>query len=246
MTYEVVRFGDTTLKIRLQKCSVTLFLYDGYDWVRTRRIIEDEAKNMRRKLAKIRQLVANGQTPDPSVEETNTLLFNSVYIGLDHNIDELDTGDLLAAIDDELNEDSETASQSSWQSFKPQSPTQKQVSKSTSVRRKSLARSKSPSIEFKLLELYSEIDNYRSHPELASRTLIEVRDIEILDHMRSSTWKKFLSGLITDSKGNIRETDSNMARVELRKVYPVPGNQSQEARLRVGSLRVFWVQITDR
>lgn len=194
---------------------------------------------MRRKLAKIRQLVASGQTPDPSVEETNTLLFNSVYIGLEHNVDELEPGALLAAIDDELNEDSDTASQSSWQSFKPQSPSHKHTSsRSTSTRRKTLTRSKAPSIEFRLLGLYAEIDNYRNHPELAARTLIEVRDIEILDHIKTSTWKKFLTDLRTDSKGNIRETDSNMARVELRKVYPVPGHDSQEARLRVRLLSI--------
>lgn len=189
---------------------------------------------MRRKLAKIRQLVANGQTPDPSVEETNTLLFNSVYIGLEHNVDELEPTALIAAIDDELNEDSETGSQSSWQSFKPRSPSQKHSSsRSASTQRKVLTRSKGPSIEFRLLGLHAEIDNYRSHPELAARTLVQVRDIEILDHIKTSTWKKFLTDLMTDSKGNIRETGSNMARVELRKVYPVPGNESQEARLRV-------------
>ena len=91
-------------------------LYDGYDWIRTRKIIEEKAKEMRRKLAKIRQLVASGQTPDPSVEETSTLLFNSVYIGLEHNVDELEPGALIAAIDEELNEDFETNTQSSWQS----------------------------------------------------------------------------------------------------------------------------------
>lgn len=188
---------------------------------------------MRRKLAKIRQLVASGQTPDPNVEETNTLLFNSVYIGLEHNVDELEPGALIAAIDEELNDDLETASQSSWQSLRhqPTSP----VSPGRRARRskKSLPRSKGPSIEFRLQDLSAEVDNYRSHESLASRLLVTVRDVEILDHIKTSTWSKFLTSLRTDSRGNVRETGSNMVRVEMRRVYPVPGNPTQEARLRV-------------
>ncbi len=228
------RFGETTLRVRATNCDATLFLYDGYDWARTRRIIEEEAKNMRRRLAKIRQLVAEGQTPDPSVEETNTLLFNSVYLGLEHNVDELEPGALISAIDAELNDDFETASQSSWQSLQPQptSPGGKSGSKRTR-RSKASRRSRGPSIEFKLMGVSAEVDQYRDHPTIASRTLITVHNIEILDHIKTSTWRKFLTALWLDSKGNIRETDSNMARIELRKVYPASGNPIQEARLRV-------------
>jgi autophagy-related protein 2 len=207
-------------------------LYDGYDWARTRRIIEEEAKEMRRRLAKIRQLVADGQTPDPTVEETNTLLFNSVYIGLEHNVDELEPGALIAAIDEELN-DLETASQSSWQSLKPQPTSPKTPEKPLKRSKKAMARSAGPSIEFRLEGLSAEVDNYRSHESLASRILVAIRDAEILDHIKTSTWSKFLTSLHTDSRGNIRETGSNMVRVELRKVYPVPGNPAQEARLKV-------------
>ncbi|KAJ3557004.1 hypothetical protein NM688_g1710 [Phlebia brevispora] len=228
------QYGETTLKVRLHDCNATVFLYDGYDWQRTRRIIEEKRKEVRRRLAKIRQLVASGQTPDPSVEETNTLLFNSVYIGLEHNVDELEPGALIAAIDEELNEDLETASQSSWQSLKPQqlSPTSSPAKPASKRPSKRLSRSRGPCIDFRLQHLDADIANYRSHPSVASRTLVTVRDVEILDHIRTSTWSKFLTSLATDSKGNIRETGSNMVRVELQQVYPVPGNPTEEARLK--------------
>lgn len=222
----------------MNNCNATVLLYDGYDWARTRRIIEEQAKEMRRRLAKIRQLVASGQTPDPSVEETNTLLFNSVYIGLEHNLDELEPGELLAAIDEQLNEEFETASQSSWQSLRPQqaSPVGPAPTLGSKRPRKKLTRSRGPCVEFRLLSVDVDVDNYRSDPSLASRVLATVRDVEILDHIRTSTWSKFMTSLSTDSKGNIRETGSNMVRVELRKVYPVPGNPTQEARLRVHTI----------
>ncbi|TCD64536.1 autophagy- protein 2 [Steccherinum ochraceum] len=233
--------NGSTFKLKVRQLDATLFLYDGYDWARTRRIIEEERKNMRRRLAKIRQLVASGQTPDPSVEETNTLLFNSVYVGLEHNVDELEPDALLAAIDNELNEDQETASQSSWQSFippptSPKSTASGGASKAASghtARVKVSKRSRGPSIEFRFMQLSADIDNYRNDPELASRSLVTIRDVEILDHIKTSTWRKFLTSKTTDSKGNIRETDSNMVRVELRQVYPALGHETQEARLRM-------------
>lgn len=229
-------YGETALRVRIRNCDATLLLYDGYDWARTRRIIEEEQKEMRKKLAKIRQLVASGQTPDPSVEETNTLLFNSVYIGLEHNVDELEPGALIAAIDEELNEELETASQSSWQSLKPQtvhnSPGRGTVGQGR-TRRKRMTRSKGPSIEFRFMGLNAEVDRYIPTADLVSRTLVTIEDVEILDHIKTSTWKKFLTSLRSDSRGNIRETGSNMVRVELRTLHPVPDHPSEEARLRV-------------
>ncbi|RDX56759.1 hypothetical protein OH76DRAFT_1395891 [Lentinus brumalis] len=231
---EAASFGDTTFQVRVRSFSATVLLYDGYDWTRTRKIIEEKAKEMRRRLAKIRQLVASGQTPDPSVDETNTLLFNSVYIGLEHNIDELEPGALIAAIDEELNEEFETNTQSSWQSLKPQplaSPG-RGSSHATARHRRRLHRSKGPSIEIKLMGLDAEVDQYRPQAALVSRVFATVKDVEILDHIKTSTWSKFLTSLRADTQGNVRETDSNMVRVELRMLHPVPGHPSQEARLR--------------
>ena len=190
---------------------------------------------MRRKLAKIRQLVASGQTSDPSVEETNALLFNSIYVGLDRNADELEPGALIAAIDEELDEEFETNTQSSWQSLKPQplvSPW-RGSSYASKPHRRRLHRSRGPSIEIKLMNFDAEVDQYRPEGALVSRAFATVRDVEILDHIKTSTWKKFLASLRADSCGNVRETDSNMVRVELRMLHPVPGHPSEEARLRV-------------
>ena len=187
---------------------------------------------MRRKLAKIRQLVATGQTQDPSIEETGTLLFNSVYVGLQQSVEELEPRALIAAIDEELNDEFETASQSSWQSFRPP-PMDKPQPRSFRVHGKRLTRSRGPCMEFRFSGLDAEIDRYQPSELLLSRTLVTIRDVEILDHIKTSTWKNFLAELRVDSRGNIRETDSNMVRIELLSVRPVPGHPSEEARLRV-------------
>ncbi|KDQ33527.1 hypothetical protein PLEOSDRAFT_22057 [Pleurotus ostreatus PC15] len=233
-----VERGPTTLQVRVHHGDVTLLLYDGYDWARTRRIIEDEVKEMRRRLAKIRQLVATGQVPDEGVEETSAMLFNSMYIGLERDPGELEPAALIAAIDEELREDTETATQSSWESLMP--PTMPPTAgaaprphvRSTKVNGKKLTRSKRSRIEICLMGLRAEVDKYLPDDPTVARNFITVKDIEILDHIKSSTWKKFLTSMKTDSKGTIRETGSNMVRVELLTVRPAPGHPSEEARLK--------------
>ncbi|KAK0197033.1 hypothetical protein F5146DRAFT_1013780 [Armillaria mellea] len=226
-----MEIGERTMHIQLNNTDINVFLYGGYDWAKTRRTIEEGVKEMRKRLAKIRQLVASGQTQDTLEDETSALLFNSVYIGLDQDADELEPGALIAAIDEELKDDYETASQSSWQSLKP-SAAGKPQPKTPRVQGKRLTRAKGPSIEFRLAGMKANVDQYKPEEPTVSRIFSTVRDLEILDHMKTSTWNKFLTSMRSDSRGNVRETDSNMARVELCMIHPVHGHSSEEARLK--------------
>ena len=188
---------------------------------------------MRKKLARIRQLVASGQMQDSTIEHTSAILFNSVHIGLEQDDEALgEPSALIAAIDEELRDDFETASQSSWQSLKPSNTTKPRIRRARTHGRR-LIRSKTPSIEFCLSGLQARFDQYQQDNPLVSRTLVTIKDLEILDHIKTSTWKKFLTQLRSDSRGNVRETDSDMVRIELRTVRPVLGHSSEEVRLRV-------------
>ena len=229
-------YGETSSRVRLHQVDIQAFLYDGYDWARTRKTIEDQVKVMRRRLAKIRQLLASGETQTPEVDQTSALLFNSVYIGLDQDAEDMEREELMAAIDGKLAEDFETTSRSSWQSLPvaPSKPAAPKLARIPSVgRNKRLTRSRGPSIEFKLSGVDAEIDQYSPKGSIASRTLVTVRDFEILDHIKTSTWRAFLTEMRSDSRGNVRESESNMVQVELRDVKPIPGNPSVESRLRV-------------
>lgn len=229
-------YGETSSRVRLHQVDIQAFLYDGYDWSRTRKTIEDQVKLMRRRLAKIRQLLASGDTHTPEMDQTTALLFNSVYIGLDDNAEDMEREELMEAIDGKLAEDFETSSQSSWQSLPvaPSRPAAPKLTRNLSVgRNKRLTRSRGPSIEFKFSGVDAEIDQYLPRESMASRTLVTIRDFEILDHIKTSTWRAFLTEMRSDSRGNVRESGSDMVRVELRDVKPIPGNPSVESRLRV-------------
>ncbi|KAH7103957.1 hypothetical protein BKA62DRAFT_695150 [Auriculariales sp. MPI-PUGE-AT-0066] len=230
--------GDQEVRVRVSNCDVTVLLYDGYDWAGTRKAIEDEMRRIRRRLEKIRQLLANGQMPDETVEETSAVLFNSVHIGLRESPDELDPQTLLVAIDEELGDGDDTQSVSSWQSFtpasgEPSSSRRRGTSGTPQQRRqRRLRRSAKPLIEVRLATVSLDFDQFVPDCTVASRIQCAVRELEILDHIKTSTWRKFLTSKRTDSHGNVRETGSNMARVELVMVRPVPGHPSEEARLK--------------
>ncbi|KAF8329752.1 uncharacterized protein EI90DRAFT_3155180 [Cantharellus anzutake] len=222
--------------IRAENCNITLSLHSGFDWHRTRRIVDDEVRTMRRKLLKIRHLVAaGGQVPDDSIEETHALLFNSVYIGIRPEVNINEPNALMEAIDEELQDDfDDTATQSSWQSLHREPMASNAVAEENpgDSRNPNLKRSRHPSVQLCFAGAKIEYDGYGARSDTASRLLLMSKDVEILDHIKSSTWRKFLTQMREDLKGNVRETGSDMLRIELLSVRPVRGNPSEEARLK--------------
>lgn len=208
-----------------------MHLHDGYDWRKTRKTIEDEIKGLRRRLLKIKQLMAQGHDVTEDLEEGGAFLFNSVHLGLWPAAADMEPHALEAAIDHELGD--ELGSDESWQSLPAPRNRSSQPVRPRLIGGKELFRSQGAAMEFRMIGLSAEFDQYESEASLQSRFLVCVEDLEILDHLRTSTWQKFLTSLRSDSRGNVRETGSNMLRVEYRVVCPIPGNPSQEARLRV-------------
>lgn len=231
--------GLKAFSLNVQNCDVTVRLHDGYDWEKTRVAIEQGRKAVRRRLEKIRQLLASGQVPDESVEDTHAVLFNSIYLGLQQGLDDMEPEAMMAAIDQELAEDGgDTATVSSWQTFAGQGqpgvrPTHKRRPSKTSGKSRRLTRSRGPRIEVCVRGLTASIDQFEPSESMAMRALITVRDLEILDHIKTSTWSAFLTGMAADSRGNVRETGSNMVRVELCVVRPVQEASVEEGRLKV-------------
>jgi autophagy-related protein 2 len=226
------RLEEVLSRVVVREGDITLFLYEGYDWATTRKVIADEIKKMKQRLTRIKQLVASGQTYDPSIDATDTLLFNSIHVGLDQDVDEMAPDALIAAIDEQLGEDNDTVSVSSWQTLQPTSSGRPNVPP-PKLHGRRLTRSRHPSIEFHLSGVFTETVQFAPNDEIVSRTFATVKDVEILDHVKTSTWRKFLTALRSDSRGNIRETGSDMVRIELRGVHPVPGKALEETRLRV-------------
>ncbi|OCF72102.1 hypothetical protein I204_07366 [Kwoniella mangroviensis CBS 8886] len=240
-----LQLGKT--RIRVNDCNIKILLHDGYDWQRTRKAIEDEIRAVRRRLEKIRQLLASGQKADESIDferSTQSVLFNSIYIGLEgKNSSEMNNEALIAAIDeelDDLNEAEVESTASSWQTLPSTGVPGGGVRQSTRkskmrLKGKKLTRSKKPQIEINLTSLRSSIDFFSSTPSIqemiSSKIEVKVKEMEILDHIKTSTWKKFLMSMKSDNRGNVRETDSDMIRIELKGIMLEEGGE-EELRLR--------------
>ncbi|WWD01656.1 hypothetical protein V866_008601 [Kwoniella sp. B9012] len=240
-----LQIGKT--RIRVNECNIKILLHDGYDWQRTRKAIEDEIRAVRRRLEKIRQLLASGQKADESIDferSTKSVLFNSIYIGLEgKNSSEMNNEALIAAIDEELDDLDEAeveSTASSWQTLPSTGvpgggPRQSTRKSKIRLKGKRLTRSKKPQIEINLTSLRSSIDFFpstsSSQEMISSKIEVKVKEMEILDHIKTSTWKKFLMSMKSDNRGNVRETDSDMIRIELKGIMLEEGGE-EELRLR--------------
>lgn len=238
---------------------MTVRLYEGFDWANTRRAIQERAKAVRRRLQKIRQLLASGQTPDASAEDASVVMFGSVQLGLPAGASDLPPKDLLAAIDLELEDSPETDGQSTTAASRQvasEDATQRErrsasTPAKTGRRRRRLTRPASCAIEINLRGINALFESFdamtqltgqpsrdQHPPPLLSRLNLDAAHLEILDNLQSSTWHKFLTELRPSDGGVVRPTGSSMLRVELSTVR---GDAEASAAHGEMLLKVSWL-----
>ncbi|RKP07930.1 ATG C terminal domain-containing protein [Thamnocephalis sphaerospora] len=99
-------------------------------------------------------------------------------------------------------------------------------------------RTRSAKLEVKLMHIGVEADMYEPQQRDASRLRLCIRDIEILDHIRTSVWKKFLTAMRPGGDSAPRESSSNMVRIDLSSVRPnLDAASEEELRIRILPLR---------
>ncbi|GAA5897992.1 Atg2p [Sporobolomyces salmoneus] len=251
------------IRLRLSKTDISIRLHEGYDWSSTRRTIEEESKAVRRRLEKIRQLLADGQTPDATAENASVFMFGSHHLGLPPGANEMAPKDLLAAIDEELeqqgggrDEDAASTAASSWQTFpaggsrSTSAPSKKPAAAVVGKSRKKLTRSKAFAIEVNVRGLNASFDSFSmsatipsSTSQPASKIKVDVGSFEILDNIKTSTWRKFLTEMRPSDGGLVRASGSPMAKLEVTTAKPVGKvNSAQEEismKIKISPLRLY-------
>lgn len=236
----------SSFRLRIEDCDVTLKLHAGYDWLRTRSEIEAEIKRVRRRLQKIKQLLDQGQKPDDSVEDATDDLAQSIHISFDPDVD---AAGALHALDEELGNQSETASSAStWQplphSQRHHSSSSVPISASASRKRSKLERSHSSMIDLDIEGLSLEYDSLVPEAPLASHLGVEIRSVQILDQIKTSTWQTFLTAMVDKTTprvaggSNRPELDtsgasSKMVRLQLLNLRPTEQSTPNREELRV-------------
>lgn len=197
------------MEVQLHSADTSLQLFEGCDWSATRHRIEEEHNRIRKKLVKFRQLLASGQQADCTEEELSFDVYGAYNVGISQHVNGSD--EILKAIDEELGDESE------WQTLV--TPTHsRRPSENTSTRqadfRKSLYRSKGPFVEITACGIKSTMQKFEEG-EKSSDIKLSIKDVEILDRKQKLNWRKFMTSLDKDLRGNVRESESNMVELSL-------------------------------
>lgn len=219
------------LTVRVRDVHFIWNLFDGYDWSRTREVISKVVHNLETEAIE-RQSRRNPGHPSHDMEiiEEETMiedfLFNSIYIGIPSN---RDPRDLAQAINQELN-DAATETESIATTALTATPSRQ--SNAYRARKKlKLNRSKRHKITFELKGINVDLVTFPpGSGETQSSVDVRIKDLDVFDHVPTSTWKKFAT---YDQDAGEREMGTSMVHLEILNVKPVPELAASEIVLRV-------------
>ncbi|KAH9810978.1 hypothetical protein DFH28DRAFT_1063819 [Melampsora americana] len=242
-------------EFKVENFDVSIGLHEGYDWASTRHAIEEAQKAMRKRLQKLRQLLAKGHSDESTIDEElpSTTLFKSVHFGLPSSTRSLTTAQLLDAIDRELDDpivqNDDASITSSWQTLPPPPKERSGPTINSLSNLRNLQRSRHPALEFILNEVtfrfrsYDTTKDQTKDKETSPRNSIRLKSnqVSVIDNIRTSTWKKFLTELRPNDGGNLRPTGSPMLRVNVDLVVSTDDHQKNEAilKLKIAPLRLY-------
>ncbi|KAK0653000.1 hypothetical protein B0T16DRAFT_109630 [Cercophora newfieldiana] len=219
------------LKVCVRDVHVIWNLFDGYDWARTREVITKAVQEVEAKAYERRARVDRRGAYEQDFEEEETVigdfLFNSIYIGIPAN---RDPRELTQAINQDLHDNA-----TETESIATTAVTNTTVRAAGQHRSKSkslkLNRSKRHKITFELKGVNADLVTF---PPGSGETLnsidVRINDLDIFDHIESSTWKKFA---MYDYDAGERELGAHMVHLELLNTKPVPSMPASEIVLKV-------------
>ena len=220
------------LRVRARDVHVIWNLFDGYDWQQTRDVISQavadvQSKALERLSKRDKRKSAQSEEDEESV--IGDFLFNSIYIGVSSN---KDPKDLMRQVNRNLN-DFVSESESSATSTVSSSPSRSGRISTPKNKNMRLARGRHHKMTFELKGISADLLVFPPHSgETQSSIDIRIQDLEIFDHVPTSTWKKFATYMHDAGE---RESGTSMIHIEILNVQPVPELAASEVILKVGA-----------
>ncbi|KAL7814506.1 hypothetical protein V8C26DRAFT_436166 [Trichoderma gracile] len=217
------------LKVSVRDVHVIWNLFDGYDWTHTRDTISKAVHDVETKVYERQARLGGRQVFEEEIEDEETIgdfLFNSIYIGIPAS---RDPQELSRAINEGL-ADNATETESIATTAVTTSTNRTVRRGYPKSRRLKLQRSKHHKITFELQGV--NVDMVAFPPgtgETQSSVDIRVQNLDIFDHVPTSTWKKFVT---YDRDQGEREMGTSMVHLELLTVKPLPELGASEIVLR--------------
>ncbi|KAK8026996.1 ATG C terminal domain-containing protein, partial [Apiospora marii] len=220
------------LTVRVRDVHVIWNLFDGFDWDRTRQVITQAVEDVENRANERRARVDNPRVTadmEAMIEEEETVigdfLFNSIYIGVPAN---RDPRELAQAINQQLN-DNATETESIATTAMTATPSR--VGTKRPKRKLRLNRSKRHKITFELKGINVDLVAFPDDSgETKSSVDVRVKDLDVFDHVPTSTWKKFAT---YDQDAGERELGTSMVHLEILNVKPVAELAASELVVKV-------------
>lgn len=236
-----IKLHGSPLRVRVRDVHVIWNLFDGYDWQRTRDEISRLAKNVE---AKAQERLASGPSAghgddDEDVSVIGDFLFNSIYIGIPTHNDPRDLShNINHGIDDLI---SETGSYATSTTATATTSRQNHTPK-VKGKKLRLARSKHHKMTFELKGISADLVVFPpGSGETQSSLDIRVYDLEIFDHVPTSTWKKFATYMHDAGE---RESGTSMVHLEVLNVKPVADLAASEIVLKVSTHWIYFSEVS--
>ncbi|KAF2720459.1 hypothetical protein K431DRAFT_347128 [Polychaeton citri CBS 116435] len=218
-------------KLRVRNLHVIWNLHDGYDWQRTRegitQAVEDVETRMEERRARRRR---SDPEPQEEVSEIGDFLFNSIYIGVPGNDDAQELRRQINRGIDDLASETESIPVSGMS--RPTSHSASIKTRLRPPRRLKLERSKKHKIVFELKGVCADVLLFPPQSRETQNLIdIRIRDIEVLDNVPTSTWRKFLT--YHETPDQPREMSRPMAHVNIEMVRTIKDFAATELLMRV-------------
>ncbi|KAL9586190.1 MAG: hypothetical protein Q9212_001061 [Teloschistes hypoglaucus] len=206
------------LRVRVRDVHVIWNLFDGYDWQRTRDTISKAFANVEIKaldrMSK-REKRKSQEVGDDEESVIGDFLFNSIYIGIPAKRDPRHLAHDMNQKNDEFASETDSTAPSTVSSS-PSRPTYPSQAKGKKLR---LTRSKHHKMTFELKGICADFIVFPpGSGETQSSIDVRVQDLEIFDHVPTSTWKKFATYM---QDAGERESGTSMVHLEMLNVRPV-------------------------
>ena len=232
-TYDVSnqsKLKGSPFRLRLRDVHVIWNLFDGYDWQHTRDAISEAVNDVENKVAErtaaMRDKRRSRDFEDEQESVIGDFLFNSIYIGIPANHDPRDLARQVNRNLDDLASEAESYATTTTAS---PSPSRQGMPKARRKRLR-LQRSKYHKLTIELKGVSADVIVFPPDSgETQSSIDIRVQDLDIFDHVPTSTWKKFATYMHDAGQ---RESGTSMVHIEMLNVKPVPDLAASEIILK--------------
>ncbi|KAA6416367.1 MAG: hypothetical protein FRX48_01087 [Lasallia pustulata] len=225
-----LKVRGSPLRVRVRDVHFIWNLFDGYDWQHTRDTIASavadlEGKAVERTARKERRTSSEMEEEEESV--IGDFLFNSIYIGIPANRDPRELARQVNRNLDDLASETESYVTTTTTSGSPSRHSRGPRGKRKRLR---LKRSKHHKMTFELKGVAGDLVVFSpGSGETQSSIDVRIQDLEIFDHVPTSTWKKFATYMHDAGE---RESSTSMIHLEMLNVKPIPDLAASEIILK--------------